>query len=69
MKIEPITGRDAHIELEGREHRVYFEEAWSTLLVGGLLVAPLVAVCVCCRAIDRTRSCSGGSPRAPNMRV
>lgn len=29
----------------------------------------LVAVCVCCPAIDRTRSCSGGSPRAPNMRV
>jgi len=27
MRIEPITGRYAHIELEGREHRVYFEEA------------------------------------------
>jgi crotonobetainyl-CoA:carnitine CoA-transferase CaiB-like acyl-CoA transferase/pimeloyl-ACP methyl ester carboxylesterase len=27
MKIEPITGRYAHIELEGREHRLYFEEA------------------------------------------
>ena len=27
MSIEPIVGRYAHIELEGREHRVYFEEA------------------------------------------
>ena len=27
MRIEPITGRYAHIELEGREHRLYFEEA------------------------------------------
>ena len=27
MKLEPIVGRYAHIELEGREHRVYFEEA------------------------------------------
>jgi pimeloyl-ACP methyl ester carboxylesterase len=27
MRIEPITGRYAHIELEGCEHRVYFEEA------------------------------------------
>jgi pimeloyl-ACP methyl ester carboxylesterase len=27
MRIEPITGRYARIELEGREHRVYFEEA------------------------------------------
>src|SRR3954471_3305732 len=27
MRIEPIIGRYAHIELEGREHRVYFEEA------------------------------------------
>jgi len=27
MKIEPIVGRYAHLELEGREHRIYFEEA------------------------------------------
>jgi pimeloyl-ACP methyl ester carboxylesterase len=27
MKLEPIVGRYAHIELEGREHRLYFEEA------------------------------------------
>ena len=27
MKLEPIVGRYAHLELEGREHRVYFEEA------------------------------------------
>ena len=27
MKIEPIIGRYARLELEGREHRVYFEEA------------------------------------------
>jgi pimeloyl-ACP methyl ester carboxylesterase len=27
MKLEPIAGRYAHLELEGREHRVYFEEA------------------------------------------
>jgi pimeloyl-ACP methyl ester carboxylesterase len=27
MRIEPISGRYAHIELEGREHRLYFEEA------------------------------------------
>ena len=27
MKLEPIVGRYAHIELEGREHRIYFEEA------------------------------------------
>jgi len=27
MRIEPIIGRYAHLELEGREHRLYFEEA------------------------------------------
>jgi pimeloyl-ACP methyl ester carboxylesterase len=27
MRIEPITGRYAHIEVEGRGHRLYFEEA------------------------------------------
>ena len=27
MRLEPIVGRYAHIELEGREHRLYFEEA------------------------------------------
>jgi pimeloyl-ACP methyl ester carboxylesterase len=27
MKLEPIVGRYAHLELEGREHRLYFEEA------------------------------------------
>jgi pimeloyl-ACP methyl ester carboxylesterase len=27
MNLEPIVGRYAHIELEGRPHRVYFEEA------------------------------------------
>ena len=27
MRIEPITGRYAHIALQGREHRLYFEEA------------------------------------------
>jgi len=27
VKIEPIIGRYARLELEGREHRVYFEEA------------------------------------------
>jgi pimeloyl-ACP methyl ester carboxylesterase len=27
VKIEPIVGRYARLELEGREHRVYFEEA------------------------------------------
>jgi pimeloyl-ACP methyl ester carboxylesterase len=27
MRIEPIVGRYAHIELEGRSHRIYFEEA------------------------------------------
>ncbi|MFN2644062.1 MAG: alpha/beta fold hydrolase, partial [Burkholderiales bacterium] len=28
-RLEPITGRYAHIALEGREHRVYYEEAGS----------------------------------------
>jgi pimeloyl-ACP methyl ester carboxylesterase len=27
MKLEPIVGRYARLELEGREHRLYFEEA------------------------------------------
>jgi pimeloyl-ACP methyl ester carboxylesterase len=27
MKLEPIVGRYAHLELEGRAHRLYFEEA------------------------------------------
>jgi pimeloyl-ACP methyl ester carboxylesterase len=27
MKLEPITGRYGHVELEGRTHRLYFEEA------------------------------------------
>ena len=27
MKLEPIVGRYAHIELDGSEHRLYFEEA------------------------------------------
>ena len=27
MKLEPIVGRYAHLELEGKEHRLYFEEA------------------------------------------
>jgi pimeloyl-ACP methyl ester carboxylesterase len=27
MMLEPIVGRYAHIELEGRSHRIYFEEA------------------------------------------
>jgi pimeloyl-ACP methyl ester carboxylesterase len=27
MRLEPIVGRYAHIEFEGREHRLYFEEA------------------------------------------
>ncbi len=26
-RVEPITGRYLHLEIEGREHRVYFEEA------------------------------------------
>jgi pimeloyl-ACP methyl ester carboxylesterase len=27
MRLEPIVGRYAHLELEGREHRLYYEEA------------------------------------------
>ena len=29
MKLEPIVGRYAHLELDGRPHRLYFEEAWQ----------------------------------------
>ena len=28
-RLEPITGRYAHIELDGRAHRLYYEEAGS----------------------------------------
>src|SRR5262245_62524266 len=32
VRIEPVTGRYAHLELEGRSHRVYFEEAGRWIL-------------------------------------
>jgi pimeloyl-ACP methyl ester carboxylesterase len=31
MRLEPIVGRYAHLELEGKEHRLYFEEAGQGL--------------------------------------
>ena len=31
MRLEPIIGRYAHLELEGKEHRLYFEEAGQGL--------------------------------------